>query len=210
MGANAQTSVPTFSSGQILTAQQQNDSARTGIPVFATTTTRDGGFGGAGEKTLAEGQFAYLEVAPKRFQIYDGTGWQDWFINSDPYTPTWTNLTVGNGTVTARYVAIGMFVYAQIKFVFGTTSSITGSVSVSLPNTANTSFNNGFIGQVRFLDANVGYYSGTVQQASGTTAEIIVARTDGTYALDSQISATIPYTWVSTDTMWISMMYQRP
>jgi hypothetical protein len=60
MGANAQTTVPTFTSGQVLTADQQNQSARTGVPVFATTVERDAAFGGSGEKTLAEGQLAYL------------------------------------------------------------------------------------------------------------------------------------------------------
>jgi hypothetical protein len=34
MGANAQTSVPVFTSGQVLTAQQQTE-INTGIPVFA-------------------------------------------------------------------------------------------------------------------------------------------------------------------------------
>ncbi len=74
MGANAQTSVPTFTAGEILTAANMNISARTGIPVFATTTTRDAGFGGTGEKTLAEGQFAYLEDSNST-QYYDGASW---------------------------------------------------------------------------------------------------------------------------------------
>lgn len=73
MGANAQTSVPVFTTGQILTAQQQNW-INTGIPVFATTTTRDAAFGGTGEKTLAEGQMAYIE-ATKTTQYYNGTSW---------------------------------------------------------------------------------------------------------------------------------------
>lgn len=73
MGLNAQTSVPVFTAGQILTAQQQNW-INTGIPVFATTTTRDAAFGGAGEKTLAEGQMAYIE-ATKTTQYYNGTSW---------------------------------------------------------------------------------------------------------------------------------------
>jgi hypothetical protein len=60
MGANAQTSVPVFTSGQVLTAQQQTE-INTGIPVFATSVERDAAFGGTGEKTLAEGQFAFLE-----------------------------------------------------------------------------------------------------------------------------------------------------
>lgn len=76
MGANAQTTVPTFTAGQILTAAQQNDSARTGVPVFASTVTRDAGFGGSGEKTLAEGQLCYVEGTG--LQTYNGTAWVTW------------------------------------------------------------------------------------------------------------------------------------
>jgi len=75
MGANAQTSVPTFTAGEILTAANMNISARTGIPVFADSTARDAAFGGTGEKTLAEGQFAYLE-STNATQYYDGAAWQ--------------------------------------------------------------------------------------------------------------------------------------
>ena len=75
MGANAQTSVPTFTAGEILTAANMNISARTGIPVFADSTARDAAFGGTGEKTLAEGQFAYLENT-NATQYYDGSNWQ--------------------------------------------------------------------------------------------------------------------------------------
>jgi hypothetical protein len=74
MGANAQTSVPVFTSGQVLTAQQQTE-INTGVPVFATTVERDAAFGGTGEKTLAEGQFAYLEDS-NTTQYYDGSTWQ--------------------------------------------------------------------------------------------------------------------------------------
>jgi hypothetical protein len=74
MGANAQTTVPSFTIGQVLTADQQNQSARTGVPVFATTVERDAAFGGAGEKTLAEGQLCYLEDTNK-VQYYDGAAW---------------------------------------------------------------------------------------------------------------------------------------
>ena len=74
MGANAQTSVPTFTAGEVLTAANMNISARTGIPVFADSTARDAAFGGTGEKTLAEGQFAYLEDT-NATQYYDGSTW---------------------------------------------------------------------------------------------------------------------------------------
>ncbi len=77
MGANAQTTVPTFTAAQVLTADQMNQSARTGVPVFADTTARDAAFGGAGEKTLAEGQLAYIEniAGPAAVQHYDGSSW---------------------------------------------------------------------------------------------------------------------------------------
>jgi len=73
MGVNQQTSVPKFTSGQVLTAQQQTE-INTGVPVFADTTARDAAFGGTGEKVLAEGQLCYLESTNK-VQYYDGTSW---------------------------------------------------------------------------------------------------------------------------------------
>lgn len=73
MGANAQTAVPVFTAGQVLTAAQVTQ-INTGIPVFATTTTRDAAFGGTGEKTLAQGQYAYIE-ATSSLQVYSGSSW---------------------------------------------------------------------------------------------------------------------------------------
>ena len=73
MGANAQTAVPAFTAGQVLTAAQMTE-VNTGIPVFATTVTRDAAFGGAGEKVLAQGQYAYIE-ATSTLQVYTGSAW---------------------------------------------------------------------------------------------------------------------------------------
>jgi hypothetical protein len=74
MGANAQTKVPTFAAAEVLTAANQNLLSN-GIPVFSGTATRDAAFGGSGEKTLAEGQFAFLEDSNST-QFYDGAAWQ--------------------------------------------------------------------------------------------------------------------------------------
>lgn len=74
MGVNAQTAVPAFVAGEVLTAAEMTQ-VNTGIPVFATTVTRDAAFGGTGEKVLAEGQFAYIE-ATDTTQYYDGAAWQ--------------------------------------------------------------------------------------------------------------------------------------
>jgi len=71
--ANTQTTVPLFVANAVLTAAQQNISAGTGVPVFATTVTRDAAFGGA-NKALAKGQLAYIE-ATDIVQYYNGTAW---------------------------------------------------------------------------------------------------------------------------------------
>ena len=71
---NEQTSVPLFTSGEVLTAANMNLSAGTGVPVFASTTTRDAAFGGTSEKVLAEGQLCYLSDS-NIVQYYTGAAW---------------------------------------------------------------------------------------------------------------------------------------
>ena len=71
--ANTQTTVPLFVANTVLTAASQNISAGTGVPVFATTVTRDAAFGGS-NKALAEGQLCYLE-STNVVQYYDGAAW---------------------------------------------------------------------------------------------------------------------------------------
>jgi hypothetical protein len=97
MGANAQTAVPAFVSGEVLTAAEMTQ-INTGIPVFATTVTRDAAFGGSGEKVLAEGQMAYIE-ATNATQFYDGAAWQSvgaglTLIKSQTITPGVSSVAV--------------------------------------------------------------------------------------------------------------------
>jgi len=73
MGANAATSVPGYVAGEVLTAARLNVT-NSGAPVFADSSARDAAFGGTGEKTLAEGQLAYLEDSDV-VQYYDGSSW---------------------------------------------------------------------------------------------------------------------------------------
>lgn len=108
MGVNAQTTVPKFTAGQVLTAAQQT-AINTGIPVFATTTTRDAAFGGS-NKVLAEGQFAYIE-ASNTTQYYDGAAWITLGgivaqVVSTTKTDTFTTTSTTNTDVTGLSVTI--------------------------------------------------------------------------------------------------------
>jgi len=138
MGANAQTTVQKFLSGAVLTAEQQNFSAATGVPVFATTVTRDAAFGGA-NKVLAEGQTCYLE-STNVVQYYDGAAWATVGPSSAgglvPITPSsiavggGTATSAGNGQVTATSVTTNLSLngvfsasYTNYRVLFNVTSA---------------------------------------------------------------------------------------
>jgi hypothetical protein len=132
MGANAQIAVPAFTAGQVLTAAQQTQ-INTGIPVFATTVTRDAAFGGTGEKVLAEGQMAYIE-ATNATQFYDGAAWQSvggglTLIKSQTITP-------GVGSVAVTDVFSATYEQYQISVSNVQTSGSGAWLALTLGSTA--------------------------------------------------------------------------
>jgi hypothetical protein len=108
MGANATTFVPSYTSGEVLTAANLSVT-NSGVPVFASSVERDAAFGGTGEKTLAEGQYAYLEDT-NATQFYDGASWASvgsvskvvQIVTATTNTPTGnTTATYADTTLTA-------------------------------------------------------------------------------------------------------------
>ena len=122
MGANAQTSVPAFTTGQVLTAQQQTE-INTGVPVFATTTTRDAAFGGSGEKVLAEGQLAYIE-ASNIVQYYDGSTWQT--LAPQTFSSGLNYITGASFSAASEFVVDSCFTstYANYKIIIDYDGSV--------------------------------------------------------------------------------------
>lgn len=206
MGANAQTSVWTFTAGQVLTAAQMNDTARTGVPVFATTTTRDAAFGGTGEKTLAEGQMCYIEAAPKRLQVYNGTAWIDYDAAYTSFTPTWTNLTIGNGTQNFRYARLGKFVHVVGLITFGSTTSMGTAPYFSNPVASNLAANT-VTGWTYLIDSGAGNTLGITLEGGGVQV-FVALNTAGTYLVNVNITATVPHTWAVNDQLYCNLMYE--
>ena len=119
MGANAQIAVPSFTAGQVLTAAQQTQ-INTGIPVFATTVTRDAAFGGTGEKVLAQGQYAYIE-ATSTLQVYTGSAWVTaggGLTYITQATPTAVNTVSINNCFTSTYA--NYFIVIDVTAAVGT------------------------------------------------------------------------------------------
>jgi hypothetical protein len=69
----AVTSVTNFSDGNVLTATALN-AVNCGIHVYADAAARDAAYGGTGERTLVEGEYAYL-LDTDQTLVYSGSSW---------------------------------------------------------------------------------------------------------------------------------------
>lgn len=123
------------------------------------------------------------------------------------WTPTHTNITIGNGTVTSKYAQIGKVVFFEYNLQWGTTTSITGGgPSFTLP--VNASSNNFFFNG-NILDAGITNYAGASDvSAGGNTSYYKFVRASGTYAQGESITSTTPMTWGNGDVFTISGSYQ--
>ena len=144
-----------------------------------------------------------FEVSSASGISLSGGAWASW-------TPTWTNASVGDGTVTAKYSQIGKTVFCRLTFVLGSTSSVGTSVSFSLPVTAAT-YPSAFmpIGEAHFLDASVpALFKGAVLWSSTTTAALNVENASGTYTSLAALTNLIPFTWTTSDAIECQFHYE--
>ena len=110
------------------------------------------------------------------------------------YTPTWTNLTVGNGSITGRYIQIGKTVHVFVTLGFGSTTSVSGIFYASLPTAAAaTPIGTGWA----FDDSAVQWNNLTF-----THVNYFIS------ASGSRYSATHPWTWATGDAIRFSMTYE--
>jgi len=139
MGANATTFVPSYTSGEVLTAANLSVT-NSGIPVFAGTVERDAAFGGTGEKVLAEGQYAYIE-ATKATQYYDGAVWQS--VGVSPGLVLVKTETVGSAVASVTVTSCFNATYDSYKIIAtGVGASANGNVSFQLAGLTTAYFGN--------------------------------------------------------------------
>ncbi len=123
------------------------------------------------------------------------------------YTPTWTNLTVGNGTLVGRYCQVGKVVTASIKLTFGSTTAITGGfVLVTIPVTGVV--NGRFIGSLYMEDPGVTVATGFVKHDATTYVALVPGVSSGTYSGIANMSSTVPFTWATNDFMECFFSYE--
>ena len=125
------------------------------------------------------------------------------------YTPTFTNFTLGNGTINkARYAQSGKLVHVYIQVTLGSTSTVSGNITVALPVTAASDQVGLWTGPAAFSDSGVGSFTGLVQISSTTAAKPDVNDASGTYPKITGLSSTVPFTWTTSDGFRLSFIYE--
>jgi len=125
------------------------------------------------------------------------------------WTPSYTNLTIGNGTVVSKYNQTGKTVHVFWQFVLGTTSAVASIPTISLPVTATVGANISPGSGYGFAeDSGVGGYPCVVLISSTTIFRIDAQTASGTYLLNTPITAAIPFAWGNGDKYTAHFMYE--
>lgn len=130
-----------------------------------------------------------------------GSGeWKNW-------TPTYSGITIGSGTVVARYVQVGKTVHCYFYFLMGSGSAITSPAQVSTPVPASSSYPTFFpVGVFRYQTTVNGM--GYIRIENANTFRPVVMNATGTYLVESGVTNTIPGTWASTHRYAFSATYE--
>lgn len=168
--------------------------------VYANEAARD-----ADNPSPTSGQMCFTQDLDILW-VHDGTGW---VVISEPdrsYTPSVTNITVGqNGTITGRMHRCDGWCDFEAVFTFGSggvpASAMGTNPTISLPYEAAAHRGNQFY--VDIADAAPAFYAGMTDLlvASDTTVGLFAANAASTITVRASITSTSPMTWAAGDVL---------
>ena len=118
------------------------------------------------------------------------------------YTPTFFNLTVGNGVIESAYCRVNNWVHYYGTIALGTTSSVTGSVVLNLPISCASVFSNqpAQFGFTSYRDVSAGAtFYGVMNRHDAASVVFAVTNVSATYSTTQNVNATVPFTWTPAD-----------
>jgi len=204
-------SFKTFTAG-VLTASEVNTYLMNQSVIVCTSATRPG--------SPNEGMTIY-ETDTDYYKVYSGSTWEDVLKAGawTTYTPTisssggGTNWVLGNGTVEGAYQKIGRLVVGWASVTFGTTTTFgTNVLYVNGPVACRArTASEWAAGECRSVDISpANSYLGNVWMPSGSSTLIAlgVHATSGTYASNSAVTSTVPFTWTNGDYFTVNFQYE--
>lgn len=119
------------------------------------------------------------------------------------FTPTWTNLTAGNGISEFKYSIFNKILWVRGTFTLGTTSAVGTTPSITIPLTKTTV--GASQGIAELVDSGT-VYTGTVV-AAGTQIYVFSEYSGGTWSARGTVTAGGPFTWGNGDqiSMFVTM-----
>jgi hypothetical protein len=195
-----------FTNGSVLNASEINENLMNqSVMVFSNATARS-----AALTSPTEGMLTWLEDS-NRYESYSGTVWQQvitpgaWIA----YTPTFTNFTLGNGTIAFRYTQIGKTVHLHGSITLGTTSIMGSILGVSFPvNSSSNTLNRTLLGSAYIEDAEISAHTAMVRKNTDTEFQLFVLRSDALYVTGVPLSTTVPFIWGTGDFVRFTITYE--
>jgi len=121
------------------------------------------------------------------------------------WTPSYTNLTIGNGTVVSRYAQSGKFVHWFYYLIFGSTTSLSGAPVLTLPVTAKDATANT---TAYFDDSGTAGYTAFALINSTTQIQIYYIGAATAYTQFFAPSSTVPFEWTTGDAISFQISYE--
>ena len=117
------------------------------------------------------------------------------------WSPTTANLTLGNGTIIARYRQSGKTGDFIFSFTLGSTSAIGTLPSFTLPFTPQATFATfATMGHGELLDSGTAAYIAVGRWTAGSAVEVVYGGASG---IHTSVTATAPFTWTTSDRLLI-------
>lgn len=121
------------------------------------------------------------------------------------FTVTLSGITLGNGTAVGFWKKIGRAVHYRVEITLGSTSSVTGAITIDLPATAAATSQH-HSGYFYDLSATTSYAMGVVFSTTQIFPRAL--NSAGTYATLSGTTSTIPFTWATGDLVRVAGSYE--
>lgn len=145
---------------------------------------------------IADGTLTNAKLATGAGQ--PGGAWDSW-------SPSYTNVTVGNGTVVAKYKQVGKTITGEFSLTFGNTTSFSGEVSIGVPVTAARASRN--VGVANILDTGAANKPGVAILSDTSNFKVyVVTGTNDTRM--NLVSNTVPQSWTTGDILTFNFIYE--
>ena len=126
------------------------------------------------------------------------------------FTPSFSTLTIGNGTRTGTYMVVNKILYFEVTVTFGSTTTMGTSPDLTLPFAivGFTIFNPILNTTLLFDNSATGFVFGSLLAITSTTVRVVSNTASGSYVGIQDVAALLPFTWAVNDRVIIRGQYQ--